>query len=47
MKSFTIEYKDHLGRNNKAERFAKDADEAKTKFHTLYANCVIVSVFNT
>jgi len=41
MKKIIINYKDHLGRVNKAERYANDSVDAEKKFKTLYPDCVI------
>ena len=41
---FTINYKDHLGRKNKAKASGKDYIEAEKKFKILYPNTTIVSI---
>jgi len=41
---FTINYKDHKGRKNKAQSFGTDYIEAEKKFKTLYPDCTIVSI---
>jgi len=53
MKTFTIYYKDHVGRKNQTTTQAKDDFQAQQKFEVLYPDCnipllsVIISfVFN-
>ena len=38
---FTILYKDHVGRKNKAESTGADLLEAEKKFKVLYPDCTI------
>jgi hypothetical protein len=45
MKKFIIYYRDSIGRKNQAERYARDADEAKQKFNTLYAGYTILDIY--
>jgi len=42
--NFTINYKDHVGRKNKAQSSGKDYIEAEKKFKTLYPDCTIFSI---
>jgi hypothetical protein len=46
MKSFSINYKDHLGRKNHAVTYAENEVEAKKKFETLHPTATIVSVLD-
>jgi len=42
--TFTINYKDHLGRKNKSISTGVDYIEAEQKFKTLYPDCTVVSI---
>ena len=41
---FTVNYKDFIGRKNKAKSFGNDEFEVRDKFNVLYPNCRILSV---
>jgi len=44
MTTIQINYKDHLGRNNKVTSQGVDKEHAKKKFETLYPDCTIISI---
>lgn len=44
MKQFTFTYTDHVGRTNRASRFAEDVETATQKFKTLYPISTILKV---
>lgn len=44
MKEFKFTYTDHVGRTNKASRFAEDLETATQKFKTLYPISRILNV---
>ena len=44
MKEFTFTYKDHVGRNNKASRFAENEEKATEKFKLLYPSTYILDI---
>ena len=42
--TFTIYYKDHVGRKNETTSTGQDYIEAEKKFKTLYPDCTITSI---